>query len=42
MDGDGIEDALHGAFAAGLADLRLVVRHLLKYLEDVPFGHLYS
>ncbi len=40
MDRHGIEDALHRALAAGLADLRLVVRHLLKNLEDVPFRAL--
>jgi hypothetical protein len=40
MDRHGIEDALHRALAARLADLRRVVRHLLEDLEDVPFRAL--
>ena len=40
MDGHGIEDALHGALAADLAGLRLLVSHLLEYLEDVPLRTL--
>jgi hypothetical protein len=35
MDRNWVQDPLHRAFAAGLADLLRGVGHLLKNLEDV-------
>ena len=40
MDRNGVQDPLHRAFAAGLADLERGVGHLLKSLEDVALRTL--